>query len=134
MATGSKPARITPADGDAFLTSAITMIQPGWRIAVEKLRAGGRVLTRRSSSISGTARFAAWISRSFVSTMRSRMVGIRRRSRGGQQGLCRYPRFRWVLSAGLLSEPEASAAAEQPVADASGSDRRENRSARRVVE
>src|SRR5690242_3731128 len=84
MATGSKSARMTPADGDAFFTSAMTMIQPGCLMAAEKGRAGGRLLTRRSSSISGTARFAASISRSLVSTIRSRMVGMRRLAVGGK--------------------------------------------------
>ena len=40
MATGSKSARMTPADGDAFFTSAITVIQPGRRIARVKFRVG----------------------------------------------------------------------------------------------
>ena len=67
---------MTPADGDAFFTSAMSVIVPSRRIAARKSRVGGRSATRRSSSASGTASFAAAISRSFVSTIRSKMLGM----------------------------------------------------------
>ncbi len=76
MRTGSKSARITPADGDAFFTSAMSVISPSRRIAALKSRTGSRSAARRSSSISGTAAFAAAISRCFVSTILSRIVDI----------------------------------------------------------
>jgi len=76
MATGLKSARITPADGEAFFTSAMSVICPKRRIAARKSRVGGRSAIRRSSSVSGSVAFAAAISRHFVSMMRSRMVGI----------------------------------------------------------
>ena len=41
MDTGSKSSRITPADGLAFLTSAINLMRPGAASGVKKLRTAG---------------------------------------------------------------------------------------------
>src|SRR5581483_11265791 len=76
MATGSKSARITPADGDAFFTSAITRTSPGRRSTAANPRAGGSSVSRHSSSASGTRPRAASTSRRLASTIRSRIVGI----------------------------------------------------------
>ena len=63
IATGSKSARITPADGLAFFTSAISLIGPPAASGAKKSRTGGASASRARSSASGTAAFARSISR-----------------------------------------------------------------------
>ena len=92
MATGSKSARITPADGDAFFTSAMTATSPG------RAERSGEVARRRQccrlafefgSRGDSPARFNL---RSLVATIRSRMLVMSLGLCGGRRYLSRYPR------------------------------------------
>src|SRR5687768_14038973 len=76
MDTGSKSSRITPADGLAFFTSAISLIGPGAASGVKKLRTGGAAANCVRSAASGTAVLRLSISARFVATILSRIVGI----------------------------------------------------------
>src|SRR5947207_8390692 len=76
MATGSKFGRITPADGLAFLTSAINLIGPPQASGVKKSRTGGASASLPRKSASETAAFARSISARFVATILSRIVGM----------------------------------------------------------
>src|SRR5262249_3050721 len=64
----------TPADGDAFLTSAMTWTLPGLSRAARKSRTGGASDKRRSRSRSGTRARASAISCPLAATILSRMV------------------------------------------------------------
>ena len=63
MATGSKSARMTLADGLAFLTSAMSWIGPGPARAARKSRTGGAAAAWSSISSSGIRPAAAATSR-----------------------------------------------------------------------
>ena len=74
MATGSKSARMTLAEGLAFLTSAMSRIGPGPARTARKSRTGGASAAWASSSSSGIRRRAATTSRRFEATISSSMV------------------------------------------------------------
>src|SRR5438067_4952100 len=76
MATGSKSARSTPDDGDAFLSSAMTATRPVRSRAARNGRAAGAPSSRRSNSAAGTCSRAAATSRRLLATIVSRMVPI----------------------------------------------------------
>src|SRR6266542_1178779 len=76
MRTGSKSGQRTPADGDAFLTSAIRAMDPagGCRNAAMKSRRPLRFSRADDKSLTVTARGGrSALSRFFCSTMVSRM-------------------------------------------------------------
>src|SRR5690606_21227587 len=76
MATGAKSARITPAEGLAFLTSAISFIGRPAASGEKKSRAGGASASAARSSASGRDDLARSISIRFVATILSRIVGM----------------------------------------------------------
>src|SRR5262249_1664658 len=65
---------MTPADGDAFFTSAMICMFPGLSSAARKSRTGGASASRRSSSAGGVPSLAAATSRRLLATISSRMV------------------------------------------------------------
>ncbi len=64
---------MTPAEGDAFFTSAMTATPGARTSAARKSRAGGNAAARRASSGPGSRSWAAAISRRLLSTIRPRM-------------------------------------------------------------
>src|SRR5205809_5462457 len=76
MATGSKSARRTPADGDAFLTSQRKRTSPGRSRAARKSRTGAATARRRSSREEGTTALASASSFRLLATIWSRIVLI----------------------------------------------------------
>ena len=73
MAIGSKSARMTLAEGLAFLTSAMSWIGPGPARAARKSRTGGASAAWASISSSGIRDRAAATSRRFEATISSRI-------------------------------------------------------------
>src|SRR5215213_7156984 len=73
MAIGSKSARMTLAEGLAFLTSAMSWIGPGPARAARKSRTGGAEAAWTSISSSGIRCRAAATSRRFEATISSRI-------------------------------------------------------------
>jgi len=74
IATGSNSARMTRAEGLAFLISAMSRMGPGPVRAMRKLRTGGATAARVSSSSSDSRRRAASTSTRFEATISSRIV------------------------------------------------------------
>ena len=68
---------MTPADGLAFLTSAISLIGPSLANAAKKSRTGGAYSMAKCSWDNGTVVCAVAISMRLVATILSRIVGMK---------------------------------------------------------
>src|ERR1700761_2853633 len=83
MATGSKsappPFQMVPAEGEAFLTSAMMLTRPSGSLvtAAKKLRGGSWAATRALRSSRAGRDLAAAISCFFVSTICCKISGVR---------------------------------------------------------